>query len=115
MIRPARKRGGTTTERGLVWEENPARDQCGSVAPRTNPTKRRNLMSVGRIGARAALAAAGVLASVALMAAPSWAESGNPNPKGGNSNQAMACHGEAWVGIFNSHDECVSSTADKLK
>jgi hypothetical protein len=73
-------------------------------------------MSLGRIGARAALAAAGGLASVALMAAPSWANGEpNPNPPGGNHNQAMACHGEAWVGIFNSHDACVSSTADKLK
>src|SRR2546423_8659875 len=34
------------------------------------------LMSVGRIGARAALIAVGVLVSVLLMAAPSWATGG---------------------------------------
>jgi hypothetical protein len=73
-------------------------------------------MSVGRIGARAGVIAAGVLASVALMAAPSWANGEpNPNPPGGNHNQAHACQGETYPGIFKSHDECVSSTADKLK
>jgi hypothetical protein len=79
-------------------------------------------MSLRRIAARAALAATGVLASAALMAAPSWAEPGFPNPKGGNSNQAMACHGTGWESLtnpntgmlFTSHDQCVSVYADKL-
>jgi hypothetical protein len=77
-------------------------------------------MSLRRIATRTALVAASVLTSLALMAAPSWA--GPPNPKGGNSNQAMACHGTAWEGLINpttgmpfaSHDECVSVYADKL-
>jgi hypothetical protein len=76
-------------------------------------------MSLRRIAARSALAAAGVLASAALMAAPTWAETNN---KGGNSNQAMACHGTAWESlinpetgkVFTSHDLCVSVYADKL-
>ena len=92
------------------------------VAPRRNATKMENLMSVGRIAARAALAAAGVLASVALMAAPSWANGEpNPNPPGGNHNQAHNCQGstggvENWKLLgFTSHDECVSVLADKLK
>jgi hypothetical protein len=90
-------------------------------------------MSVGRIGARAGVIAAGVLASVALMAAPSWANGvPNPNPTGGNREQAHECQGtittatgvvEKWKtltnpmtgGKYESHDECVFVLADKLK
>jgi hypothetical protein len=82
-------------------------------------------MSVRSIGARAALAAAGGLASVALMAAPSWANGvPNPNPPGGNSKQADACAHGGWEKLgptgttppfFKNQDECVSFTADKLK
>jgi hypothetical protein len=110
---PDKERGGTITERGLVWEENPREDLSGASSREGTQLRREKLMSVGRIGARAALVGAGVLTSVALMAAPSWAETNN---KEGNSNQAMACHGEGWVILgFKSHDECVSFTADKLK
>jgi hypothetical protein len=69
-------------------------------------------MSVGRIGARAALAAVGGLLSVALMASASWAG------PGGNSQAAQACrHGgfKALVGtegqtFANVHD-CVTYAA----
>jgi hypothetical protein len=72
-------------------------------------------MSVRRIGARAALVAAGVLASVALMAAPSWAI------KEGNSSQSHLCAKGGWAtaapagGPFASQDACVSYTANMLE
>jgi hypothetical protein len=50
-------------------------------------------MSQGRVGARAALVAVGVLASVALMAAPSWA-------KGGNSTASKLCEPAGYPGVL---------------
>jgi hypothetical protein len=67
------------------------------VAPRERNWKD-DLMSVGSMGARAALVAAGVLVSVALMAAPSWAA------KGGNSANAKLCETGGYPGVLLAQD-----------
>ena len=67
-------------------------------------------MSLGRIGARAALVAVGVLASVALMAAPSWAK---------NSTNSKLCEAGGYPGVlfaqdgstFKNEGKCTSYTA----
>jgi hypothetical protein len=57
-------------------------------------------MSLGRIGSRAAVVGLGVLASLAVMAAPSWAA------KGGNSANAKLCEPGGYPGVlFNQHAE----------
>ncbi len=54
-------------------------------------------MSIGRIGTRAVIVCLGVFASMALMAAPSWAA------KGGNSANAALCHG-GYAGVLLAQD-----------
>jgi hypothetical protein len=67
------------------------------------------LMSAGRLVTRAALVAVGVLVSVVLMAAPSWAA------KPGNSVNAKLCQKGKWKElvngerhVFQSEEECVA-------
>jgi hypothetical protein len=54
-------------------------------------------MSLGRIGARAAFAAIGVLVSLAVMAAPSWAAKGN-------SANAKLCEAGGYPGVLLAQD-----------
>jgi hypothetical protein len=57
-------------------------------------------MSLGRIGSRAVVVGLGVLASLALMAAPSWAA------KGGNEANAALCEPGGYAGVlFNQQGE----------
>jgi hypothetical protein len=51
-------------------------------------------MSLGRIGSRAVVVGLGVLASLALMAAPSWAA------KGGNGANAKLCEPGGYPGVL---------------
>jgi hypothetical protein len=58
------------------------------------------VMSLRRIGSRAVVVGLGVLASLALMAAPSWAT------KGGNSANAALCEPGGYPGVlFNQQAE----------
>ena len=63
-------------------------------------------MSAGRIGTRAALVAVGVLASVLLMAAPSWAA------KPGNSPNAKLCQKGKWETLVNGEGHLFKSEAE---
>ncbi len=55
-------------------------------------------MSIRRIGVRSTAVGLGVLASMALMAAPSWAA------KGGNSANAALCEAGGYAGVLLAQD-----------
>jgi hypothetical protein len=65
------------------------------------------LMSIGRIRARAALVGLGVLASLALLAAPSWAA------KGGNGGNAKLCGPGGYPGALLAQDGSAFKNAGK--
>jgi hypothetical protein len=64
-------------------------------------------MSLGRIGSRATVVGLGVLASLALMAAPSWAA------KGGNSANAALCEPGGFAGELFAQDGSSFKNAGK--
>jgi hypothetical protein len=67
-------------------------------------------MSTRRIGIRAAVVGLGVLASLALMAAPSWAA------KGGNSANAALCEPGGYPGaLLNGHAEAFKNEGQCTK
>ena len=68
-------------------------------------TRKGTSMSSRKMGARAALATAGVLVSVALMAAPSWAA------PGGNSANDSLCHN--YPGVLLAQDGSAFTNAGK--
>jgi len=74
--------GGWTEGRGAAMDGN----------------DREFLMAIGRIGTRAALVGLGVVTSLALTAAPSWAA------KGGNSANAALCEPGGYPGVLLAQD-----------
>jgi hypothetical protein len=67
-------------------------------------------MSIARIGTRAAVVGLGVLASLALTTAPSWAA------KGGNSGNAALCKPGGYPGaLLNGHGEAFKNAGQCTK
>jgi hypothetical protein len=67
-------------------------------------------MSLGRIGSRAVVVGLGVLASLALIAAPSWAA------KGGNSANSKLCEPGGYPGVLlNGHGEAFKNEGQCTK
>src|SRR5262249_9862232 len=64
-------------------------------------------MPIGRIGTRAVVVGLGVLTSLALMAAPSWAA------KGGNDGNAKLCGPGGYPGALLAQDGSVFKNAGK--